>query len=317
SIGIYTLLDTIERKGYLRTEEIPFSSVPLAELNFSPNPKADSIADTLRVRLDNTLGQELFDLAKADADALKSDSAFREFFPGIAIVPFAGNEAVTGFDPARLQLSLYFSTSAETTSSAYTFDVGATFNNISVDRSGTPLAGITTPDQRAVAADSGFYLQAGTGLVPTLSLQPVLDFIDTVEENTTAELRINRIELYIGTTSQGAGQPIPQQMVALGFEDDFSIKSDSVRDQFGRIIPVARGLQVDNLSRPQDGIYRIPPIEASYQILVTEYVQGLINEVPTTETEFRIQTPQLGNRLDEIVAEPDSVFAKIFYTLLE
>ncbi|MEM8966680.1 MAG: DUF4270 family protein [Bacteroidota bacterium] len=315
SIGIYPMLDTIARRGYFRTEEIPFSTALLGELNFTPNPKADSIADTLRVRLDNALGQELLDLAKADADALKSDSAFREFFPGIVIAPFAGNEAITGFDPAQLQLSLYFSTSTETESSAYTFDVGATFNNISVDRSGTPLAGVTVTDQQLVAADSGFYLQAGTGLVPTLSLKPILDFIDTVEENTEARLRINRVELYLGTTPQGEGQPIPSPVAAFNFEDDFSLVFDTIQSGFNRV-PVPRGLRVDGIPA-QNGIFPILPTESTYQILITEYTQNLINEIPTTTTEFRIQTLQLGNRLDEIVAEPDSVFAKIFYTLLE
>ncbi|MEM6845358.1 MAG: DUF4270 family protein [Bacteroidota bacterium] len=316
SIGIYLMLDTIARRGYFRTEEIPFSALPLAEHNFMPNPKADSIADTLRIVLDNTFGRELFGLAQADSDILKSDSAFREFFPGIAIAPLMGNAAITGFDPAQLQLSLFFSTSTDTISSAYTFDVGATFNNITADRSGTPLASVTMPNQKTDAADGGFYLQAGTGLVPTLSLQPILSFIDTVERNTEAELRINQIELYIGTTSQGEGRSLPNPIAAFTFGDDFSLVVDTVQIDRFTVVPARRGLQIENGQNVRGESF-ISPIESTYQIVINQYTQNLINEIPNTTTEFRIQTPQLGNRLDEIVAEPDSVFAKIFYTLLE
>ncbi len=316
-VGIYPLLDTLARTPYYRTDEIPFNPVSLAELSFTPNPKADSIADTLRVRLDNVLGRELFDLAQAGAATLSSDSAFQEYFPGIAMSSLAGNGAIVGFNPTRLQLSLYFSTSAETESSVYTFNAENAFNNISTDRSGTPLAGITSVNQRSTATDNGFYLQSGTGLVPTLSLEPILNFIDTLETSTEAQLRVNRVELYIGTTTQGEGQPIPSQIVAFSFEDDFSLVIDTIQSGFNRI-PTPRSLLVDGV-QAQNGVFAVPPIESAYQISITQYTQNLIDEFPGTSTEFRIQPPrtQLGRRLGEIVAEPDSVFAKVFYTLLE
>ncbi|MGB3587210.1 MAG: DUF4270 family protein [Tunicatimonas sp.] len=316
-VAIYPLLDTLARTPYYRTDEIPFNTISLAELNFTPNPKADSVADTLRIRLDDAFGQELFDLAQSGAATLSSDSAFQEYFPGIAISSPTGNGAIVGFNPNQLQLSLYFSTSTDTEPSEYTFNAENAFNNISADRSGTPLAGITSVNQRSMASDNRFYLQSGTGLVPILSIQPILNFIDTLERNTEAQLRVNRVELYIGTTEQGEGQPIPNQIVAFSFEDDFSLVIDTLQSGFNRI-PTPRSLLVDGV-QAQSGVFAVPPTESAYQISVTQYTQNLIDGFPGTNTEFRIQPPrlQLGRRLGEIVAEPDSVFAKVFYTLLE
>ncbi len=316
-VAIYPLLDTLARTPYYRTDEIPFNTISLAELNFTPNPKADSVADTLRIRLDDAFGQELFDLAQSGAATLSSDSAFQEYFPGIAISSPTGNGAIVGFNPNQLQLSLYFSTSTDTEPSEYTFNAENAFNNISADRSGTPLAGITSVNQRSMASDNRFYLQSGTGLVPILSIQPILNFIDTLERNTEAQLRVNRVELYIGTTEQGEGQPIPNQIVAFGFEDDFSLVIDTLQSGFNRI-PTPRSLLVDGV-QAQSGVFAVPPTESAYQISVTQYTQNLIDGFSGTNTEFRIQPPrlQLGRRLGEIVAEPDSVFAKVFYTLLE
>ncbi|WKN45927.1 DUF4270 family protein [Tunicatimonas pelagia] len=315
-IGIYPLLDTLARTPFYRTDEIPFSPVALAELNFIPNPKADSVADTLRVRLDNAFGQELFDLAQTDAAALTSDSAFREYFPGIAMTSLAGNSIITGFDPARLRLALYFSGNDEAVSSVYTFNAENAFNNIAADRSGTPLAGITSVNQRMMAPDSGFYLHSGTGLVPTLSIQPIINFIDTLRANTDQLFRVNRVEIYIGATPREEGLAVPDRIAAFAFEDDFSLIIDSaVISQ--RLVRFPVGLQMD--TAPRNGVFSVPPTESSYQILMTQYTQNIINEAPNIVTEFRIQPlrTQLGRRLEEIVAEPDSIVAKVFYTLLE
>lgn len=320
TVSIYPLLDTLARTAYYRTDEIPFEATPLGQLNFVPDvpdPDVASSADTLRVVLDNTFGQELLDLIKAGDDALQSDSTFREYFPGLALSSTTPG-FVTGFNPAGLRMTLYFSTSAETESSTYTFAVDGgqpTFNNITVDRSGTPLAGLTTENEEISAADNGFYLQAATGLVSTLKLDPVLDFLDSLEENTDAQLRVNRVELYIGTTPLTNGQPLPARIVAFNFEEDFSLIFDTIPQGFSQIA-VPRGLRIDGVP-PQDGVFPISPLESTYQIPVTQYLQNLIDEFPGTDSEFLVRGFRLGNQIDEVVAEQDSVFAKVFYTSLE
>ncbi len=324
TIGIYPLADTLARKTYYSSDKAAYLNTPLAEFSFIPDPEVNSSADTLRISLDATFGQELLDLAKADAAALSSDSAFREYFPGVVLTSLSENDFITGFDPAQMRLALYFSTTSETTSTAYTFDINPSvnFNNISADRSGTPLASVTTVNEAAMAEDGRFYLQSATGLIPTLSLQPVVDFFAAIEDSTDAQLRINRIDLYIGTTPLGSGQELPEIISALNFEDDFSLKLDTVTDNFGRPVSLApRSLRIDNI-QPREGVSPILTSEGKYQAQITQHIQGLLDEIPTIEPEFLIEPIDPGSNrplasLNPIVAEPDSVFVKIYYTLLE
>lgn len=320
TVGIYELADTLERKGYYSMDKAAFLPTPLAEHTFTPNPEVNDSADTLRFTLDNAFGQELLGLAKAGSSTLNTDSAFREYFPGIALTSAVGNKAVTGFDPSRVSMVLYFSTSDETTSTAYTFGINSsranTFNNISVDRSGTPLAGLTTPDEEMMADDGKFYLQSGTGLYPTLSLQPILDFIKKVEDSTTtARLRINRVDLYVGTTSLTDGQPLPNPVQAYGFEEGFKVKTDSVISGYS-YVPVAVGL--NNSTQPSLTAAPIPATESTYQVSITNYLQFLLAGVEY-DTTFIVRPNQTaaGSTINQVIAEPDSVIAKFYYTLLE
>jgi len=331
TIGVYPLADTLARKSHYSQDKAEFLSDPLAEFTLSPNPDAGSSPDTLRIALDNAFGQELFDLAQADAETLQTDSAFRLFFPGIALTSPVESGFVAGFNPDLFRVAMYFSTSSETSSTSYTFDISAnraiTYNNIEADRSGTPLASLVAEDEAFDAQDGGFYLQLGTGLTPVLSLQPVVDFIKNIEDSTgniynsdRSRLRVNRVDLYIGTTPLGEGQPLPEAIVGFGFEEDFSIKVDSARDNFQRLVQNPRVLRVDNVQPTNSGLYPIPPTESAFQAQITQHIQLLMDETPTIESDFIFRPPSsttLGTTLNQIVAEPDSVIAKIHYTLLE
>ena len=222
-----------------------------------------------------------------------------------------------------MSMILYFSTSDETTSTSYSFGTNSsqlmTFNNISVDRSGTPLANITTPNQEMMAADGKFYLQSGTGLKPTLSLQPILDFVETVEDSSSdssAHLRINRVDLYIGTTPAAEGETLPQTIYAYGFEDDFKIKRDTVQTSFNTFQLMPVGLITDN-AQTTNTASPIPSSESIYQVRITNHLLSLLAGVSSLETNFILGPASAGNTINQIVAEPDSIFAKVYYTILE
>lgn len=327
TVGVYELADTLERKAYYSTDKADYLPNPLGELNFTPNPEVNDSPDTLRFALDNAFGEELLALAKAGSSTLNTDSAFREYFPGITLASAAGSRAVSGFDPSRTSMVLYFSTNDETTSTAYTFGINNsranTFNNISVDRSGTPLAGITTPNQETMAADGKFYLQSGTGLYPTLSLQPVVDYIKSVEDSSsTARLRINRVDLYIGTNLSNDGQPLPEAVYINGFNDGFVFKTDTAQISRFQLGPLPVGLFADNIqSQPflsgQPSATQIGPSESRYQARITNYLLYLLGDTFELDANFIVAPTSAGATINQIVAEPDSVIAKVYYTLLE
>lgn len=323
TVGIYPLADTLERKNYYSTDQANYLPTPLAEFTFTPDPEVASSADTFRIALDDTFGQDLLALVKSGSSSLSTDSAFREYFPGIALRSISGNNFITGFDPNRMSMILYFSTSDETTSTSYSFGTNSsqlmTFNNISVDRSGTPLANITAPNQEMMAADGKFYLQSGTGLNPTLSLQPILDFVETVEDSSSdssAHLRINRVDLYIGTTPAAEGETLPQTIYAYGFEDDFKIKRDTVQTSFNTFQLMPVGLITDN-AQTTNTASPIPSSESIYQVRITNHLLSLLAGVSSLETNFILGPASAGNTINQIVAEPDSIFAKVYYTILE
>ncbi len=133
-------VDTLN--AYYNSEGLAFADPVLG--NVTTSTKFTGGLDTLRFRLDDALGQTIFDLAQAEDSTVLAGSQFREFLPGLALVPTAANSLVSSFDPARVRLIMNF-TDAQGEPKEYTFVIRLYFSQVTGDYSGTALAGLNGP----------------------------------------------------------------------------------------------------------------------------------------------------------------------------
>lgn len=186
SFQVYQLAEEIvPGTDYTRVDEIALGSLMR---NFD---LIIQVEDTLRTdslftfSLSDAVGQSIFDKLELNDGTFESDTAFNEFFKGIAIIADAGNNKITQFNPASFGISLnYNETNAdgEIVDRVYSFDLGAMkFFNLTSDLSGTALAGIL-PDNNEFSPSGDFrYVQSGTMISLKVDYNPVFDFLDTIE----------------------------------------------------------------------------------------------------------------------------------------
>ncbi len=324
TFAIYQLTDTIENKNFYRFESAAYQPQPLARFTFTPDPDVASSNDTLQIRLSDVLGSDLFEKAKSNAQEMSTDSAFREYFKGIALVPESENNYMAGFSSAGIRLTLYYSTPSETESSITTFGLGSytyddknrstiLFNNIEYDRSGTPLAGITMPREESQASDSNLYLQSGTGLSPLIDFQPLVDFVNNIKSGEEKQyILLNRVEFHMGVPVYGTGIRPPAAI--RGYEVDENFRREIT------YLPAARqnvfiGLFADNANRaPEASAIELDSL--SYNSRITNYMQFLADE-DLEETEFLWIADGFESSVNQFVTSPDSVRLKVYYTILK
>lgn len=190
---------------YLTKNSTSYIEEQIGEFNIDIS---DFDNDTTRVdtvfttRLSDELGLRLLDKAKTDPLTYDNNIEFRKFFNGIALVSDEGNGVVAGIhaeNPSTF-MRLYIHNSQDTTSFSFIMQgwdtVGANitryYNNITLDKSGSPIEGI--PDYYTdYQTSNGFsYIQASSGIFTKLNIGSYLNFLDTIDH-----LVINRAELII------------------------------------------------------------------------------------------------------------------------
>lgn len=154
----------------------------LGSVTYTPQRLSDSVKafrDTsnnqLRIKLNNTFGQSL--LAR---DTIKSDSAFKDYFKGFAIVPDNSGNALTYYSVAnpKTKLAVYYKykranladTAVVTNFNLYPGDHSA--NNIVRNRSGAEINNFSNANSNP-AGDNFVYIQTSPGSFAELSI-PVL-----------------------------------------------------------------------------------------------------------------------------------------------
>ncbi len=120
--------------AYYNSESLTFADPVLGTVTTST--KFTGGLDTLRFRLDDALGQTIFDLAQAGDSTVLAGSQFREFLPGLALVPTVANNFVSSFDPTRVRLIMNF-TDAQGEPKEYTFVIRLYFSQVTGDYAGT------------------------------------------------------------------------------------------------------------------------------------------------------------------------------------
>lgn len=163
------------------------------------------IDTTYSIKMSDTFGQKLFQEARTDtATFLHSDNErFIDTFKGLAITAGEPNTSILGLSPtsSNTRLVMYYHTSTDTLAYrfnlldynyGYSNDLTLYYNHVIIDKSGTPLSGLNEFYKEYDPGDDMSYVQSGTGILTRISLQPVLDFVDTA-----GNVILNRAEIEV------------------------------------------------------------------------------------------------------------------------
>lgn len=148
NIAIHQLNDEIklpnDQYSFYNNDHLNYSATPLGSTRVIVQP---GTRDSIAVRISAALGQLLFDKMFAKDEAVASDDQFIHFFKGLAIVDGGNNNLVLGFKDS-ITMRLHYRNPGVITSDAYIdFSINNTttqFNNISVNRTATPIAALGT-----------------------------------------------------------------------------------------------------------------------------------------------------------------------------
>ena len=179
---LYQLSDALQQKAFYSNWSFGIDPTPLGTANVRMFPSipysTQGFGDTVKVRLNQALGAQLFNMIYNNSDTITKGANWLLWFHGLCVSSDPSTKgAIYGFLDSAI-MRLYYH-EVGTTTALKTIDFGLTnksfqFNNITVDRSASPLAKLKAPDPSlpaqippATVSDSlggAGYLQSATGL---------------------------------------------------------------------------------------------------------------------------------------------------------
>lgn len=160
-------------RNYNFDDEVPFEAQPLASQEFNLDEIFNSTRDSIRTisfNLPEIIGQELFALANTD-DA-STTTKLTSKFAGFVVRVNGRPNGLYGFQSSASSgsgsaLNLFYHEASATTASRFPFDLnGKRYNQVTADRSGTPISSLLSAGNVLSSTDSGgkTYIQASTGI---------------------------------------------------------------------------------------------------------------------------------------------------------
>lgn len=188
---------------FYNTSSFPVAG-SLGSRSFVLRPQA---GDSANIRLTDALGLDLYNKALNKASTLKSNAEFTDYFKGIQISSTSqGN--VVGFKDSVVMRLYYHQTSVSRENLSIDFkfsDNTLQFNNVTADRTGTPLAALNSTNNEILSTATGNqgYLQPITGIYmkisfPTIrSLLEKTDYVKIIRADLTVKPVINSFNNYL------------------------------------------------------------------------------------------------------------------------
>lgn len=170
--------------AFYNNNTIPYDPTILGSTDVRINPTAglttQLIGDTIKIRMPNSLGEQLFGLLYRQPDTITNASIFRGFFKGLTVYPDTSLPgAVYGFKDTMMLRIFYHEPGVVVTQKSTDFGVinqNTQFNHITADRVGTPTekANRITPELPSTSSGNEAFLQPITSLYikllfPTIS----------------------------------------------------------------------------------------------------------------------------------------------------
>ncbi|TWI88335.1 DUF4270 family protein [Chitinophaga japonensis] len=178
-IQVYEVLQTIESGDddyYLYSHnDFQTASQPLGSLQQVVRPSEDTI---LRIKLPASYGAPLFQLFKNKANEVSTQTIFLEYYKGLALKPGsnAGNIISLLAGDTSVILRLHYHINEAITEERHIdlnlYDQSLQFNQVSTDRTGTPLAALSASNNALSSTQTGnmTFIQPLSGIVTRIDM---------------------------------------------------------------------------------------------------------------------------------------------------
>jgi hypothetical protein len=217
-LSVYQLTNPITfplyQTQFFNNTNFPVNSAPLGTSNVLIYP---NYTDSVFIRLADATGSQIFNLYSSGDYSVQNISSFIGYFKGLQIAPGSnGMHAIYGFhDTATMRIYYHvnglFSTPKTLDFSFYNGD-NTQFNQVTSDRSGTPLAAVGGADQEIPSTQTNqvSFTQYLTGFFAKVKFPSIRDLLLR-----TDYLKIIRAELIVTPISQSYNlYPLPPSLYA-------------------------------------------------------------------------------------------------------
>lgn len=179
-------------------QSFAYDPTPLGETVFRPRPNIEG--DTVRIRLDDALGADLFAMAKENDTRLTVSDDFINYFKGLVLVPQAG-KSIIGFQDS-IEMKVHYSYERQSdgmrVSESIRFVISAAsyqFNQVETVRAGTAMESLSAQNKEIFSSETQHqtYIQGFSGLVTRLRFPYLKEFLNHTN------IAVNQAQLIIET----------------------------------------------------------------------------------------------------------------------
>jgi len=316
-IYIHELTESLKSDTlYVTRNSTSYNDIPVGEFNFDLSVLDTVWIDTvITTRLSDELGMRFLEEATVNDTTFWNNDEFGKFFNGFAFISDDINDMITGIIPENpsTYLRMHFHNANDTSFLDFIFQdldtIGGNstkyYNNITLDRSGTPLEGITEYYTEFQTNNDLSYIQASTGVFTKINLQPYLEFLDTIDH-----LVINRaeIEIPVDTYTKNTIPSSPLDLYVIDQENRF--KEEFVATRPHPIYPTVGRLSFVKDKNENMGIY---------VGTLTGFVQD-ITSGESADTLLLLGQPGLYNSVlstNQTVIIKEGISLKVYYSTIQ
>lgn len=274
--------------------EFAYETTPLAKKSFYPRPLRGR---EVEIRLPDNLGREFLNLLVEQDNKMESDENFRKYFNGLLLKSDDASRAILGFKGADsiCMLKLYYRTSGYAEAEAHVvdfkLDTTLMFTHVEIDRSGTPLDGLTLKNDEIAStqSDDKAFAQGLTGIYIKIGF-PYLNNLRSLGDHckvTDAELRIYP---FAGSYNKQNYSSLPSTMnMYISDENNISTGSAIVDDD-------GENLQTGSFTYDEQF-----PEKTYYTYDITDFINDQLGKIGVNKRFLQMLDPNYGYTLDELV----------------
>jgi hypothetical protein len=266
------------QRGWFSNSSLPLDPNPLgstSSVTIQPSIPYTSqqAGDTVKIRLNDALGQQIFNQVFNLNDSVRKSDQWLNWFHGLCISPGPGSQgAIYGFQDSAV-MRIYYRENSIISTQKY-IDFGITnksyqFNNVRADWSGTPLANLKKPTQPvqpppatpSTATANASYVQTIGGL----NVKLAFPYINGIAQRPDY-LGVLRAQLTV--------RPVPgSYSTTWRLPPQIGLFATDQNNDFGGAVPATgtSSLQTGNLN-----LDYFHPLNTTYTYDVTNFVKALI-----------------------------------------
>ena len=268
TLQVHRLMQTLKARddGFLyNTSSFHFDPALFGSVSYTPRPGTD---DTLNIRLDDSFGQELFDLFMTKDEKIQTLDNFLNYFKGLVVTFNESDNAIQGFKAAEAlpEMKLFYHYSDVTSVSRFlSFPINSSnflqFNRFNIDNPVVEFPENQKDKLYAPLTDNKTYVQGGTGIATRFEI-PYLRNLLELHEN----MQVLRAELVLEPVRNTYKLFKLPERISLYITDRLNRIGSPMRDEISGEI-LTGNLVIDNLYQE----------ETSYTFDVTSFIMQEIS----------------------------------------